>query len=190
MSTKALVTVAQWNRQVKADMNRELVKAVIVLPGTVLVFVPAIILAVAHNANFSEQFATPAHVLFWLALLPATIGLGLAIWTVTLFMKFGDGTPAPLDPPQKLVIRGPYRHVSNPMITGVLFVLLAEAMLLRSWPLVLWMAIFFIGNAIYFPLVEEKDLEKRFTNDYRRYKANVPRWIPSLRPWIPDKDKL
>lgn len=171
-------------------MNRALVKAIILLPGTVLVFVPAIILALAHRANLAEQFITPAYVLFWLALLPAAIGLGLAVWTITLFMKFGNGTPAPWDPPQKLVIRGPYRHVRNPMITGVLFMLLAEAMLFQSWPLTLWMGIFFMGNAIYFPLVEEKGLEKRFGEDYRIYKTHVPRWFPRLRPWRPQKDKL
>jgi protein-S-isoprenylcysteine O-methyltransferase Ste14 len=170
-------------------MNRGLVKAIIVLPGTAQVFVPAIILAVADNSNFSHQFATPDRILFWLALLPTGTGLGLAVWTVKLFVKFGNGTPAPWDPPQKLVIRGPYRHVRNPMITGVLLMLLAEAMLFQSWPLALWMGVFFMGNAIYFPLVEEKGLEKRFADDYRSYKANVPRWIPRLRPWIPGKDE-
>jgi protein-S-isoprenylcysteine O-methyltransferase Ste14 len=45
------------------------------------------------------------------------------------------------------------------------------------------MTVFFIGNAIYFPLIEEKGLEKRFGDEYRDYKANVPRWIPRLRAW-------
>jgi len=173
---------------VEVNMNRGLVKAIIVLPGTVLVFVPAIILAVADRSSFSDQFFTPHQILLWLAFLPAAAGFGLAGWTVKLFMKFGDGTPAPWDPPQKLVIRGPYRHVRNPMITGVLLMLLAEAMLFQSWPIALWMGVFFVANAIYFPLVEEKGLEKRFADDYRSYKANVPRWIPRLRPWIPGKD--
>lgn len=171
-------------------MNRGVVKAIIVLPGTVLVFVPAIILAVSDHPHFSDQFLAPHQILFWLALLPAGAGFGLAVWTVKLFMKFGDGTPAPWDPPQKLVIRGPYRHVRNPMITGVLLMLLAEAMLFRSWPIGLWMGIFFVANAIYFPLVEEKGLAKRFGDDYRSYKKNVPRWIPKLRPWTPDKNEL
>ena len=168
-------------------MNRGVVKAIIVLPGPVLVFVPAIILMVTDRFNSSDQLATPHRILFWLALLPTAAGFGLSVWTVKLFMKFGDGTPAPWDPPRKLVIRGPYRHVRNPMITGVLLMLLAEAMLLQSWPIALWMAVFFIGNAVYFPLVEEKGLEKRFAHDYRLYKKNVPRWIPRMRPWIPDK---
>jgi protein-S-isoprenylcysteine O-methyltransferase Ste14 len=168
-------------------MSRGVIKTIIILPGTALVFVPAIILAFSDRSHFSYQFLTPHQVLFWLALIPAGAGFGLAVWTVRLFLKFGDGTPAPWDPPQKLVIRGPYRYVRNPMIAGVLLMLLAEAMLLRSWPIVIWMGIFFAGNAIYFPLVEERGLEKRFGDPYRSYKKNVPRWIPRVHPWTPDK---
>ena len=84
-------------------MNRGLVKAIIVLPGTALVFVPALILAAADNSNFSHQFATPDRILFWIALLPVIIGIGLAIWAVRLFMKFGDGTPVPIFPSTRLV---------------------------------------------------------------------------------------
>ena len=97
------------------------------------------------------------------------------------------GATSPWEPPRKLVIRGPYRHVRNPMITSVLFMLLAEAMLFQSWPLAWWMGIFFVVNTVYFPLVEEKGLEKRFGDDYRIYKNNVPRWIPRTRPWYPQK---
>jgi protein-S-isoprenylcysteine O-methyltransferase Ste14 len=174
----------------KLDMNRRVVKSIIILPGTALVLVPAIILTIADSSNFSHQPLRPHQILFWLALLPAGVGLGLAIWTVKLFVKFGDGTPAPWDPPQKLVIRGPYRHVRNPMITGALLMLLAEAMLFQSWPISLWTVIFFMGNAIYFPLIEEKDLEKRFGDNYRKYKAHVPRWIPRLRPWNQQNDQV
>lgn len=169
-------------------MNWRLLKTIIVLPGAALIFVPAIILAIADHTGFSHQVARPDRFLFWLALLPAGAGLALAVWTVMLFTNFGRGTPAPWDPPQKLVIRGPYRYVRNPMITGALLMLLAEAMLFQSWPLALWMVVFFIGNAVYFPLVEEKGLEKRFGEAYRLYKAHVPRWIPQRRPWKPQED--
>ena len=158
------------------------------LPGTALVFVPAIILTLAENSGVSYQLATPDQGLFWPALLPAGVGLGLAVWTVRLFMKFGNGTPAPWDPPKKLVIRGPYRHVRNPMITGALLILLAEALLFQSWPLSVWMVVFFVGNTVYFRFIEEKGLEKRFGDDYRKYKAGVPRWIPRLQPWNPEND--
>jgi len=104
-----------------------------------------------------------------------------------LFTRYGDGTPAPWEPPRNLVIRGPYRHVRNPMITGVLFLIAAEALLLGSWPLIVWMGLFFLGNAVYFPLVEEKGLEERFGQAYREYKRNVPRWLPRQQPWIPGR---
>ena len=69
------------------------------------------------------------------------------------------------------------------MITGVLLMLFAESVLLLSWPIALWMFVFFMGNVIYFPLVEEIGLEKRFGSEYAEYKHQVPRWIPRLRPW-------
>ena len=50
-------------------------------------------------------------------------------------------------------------------------------------PLAAWLAVFFTANAIYFPLSEEPGLARRFGEDYTRYKANVPRWLPRLKPW-------
>jgi len=108
---------------------------IIVLPGTVLVFIPAVILWVAEDSKFPAKFATTGQLAFWLAILAGSIGLGLSAWTVTIFMKFGEGTPAPWAPPKKLVVRSPYRYVRNPMIIGALLMLLAEAILLQSWPI-------------------------------------------------------
>ena len=150
-----------------------------------LVFVPTLILIATYNTRFSFELIGPDRVLFWPGLVAAGLGLFLAVWTVTLFTKFGQGTPAPWAPPQELVIRGPYRFVRNPMITGVLFMLLAETLLLQSWPIFLWLLVFFLLNSIYFPFVEERSLKKRFGADYLEYKKHVPRWIPRLIPWKP-----
>ena len=76
------------------------------------------------------------------------------------------------------------------MIVGVLLILLAESLFLQSWLLAGWMAFFFLINAIYYPLSEEPALEWRFGEDYRRYKANVPRWIPRWRAWKEKKDGM
>jgi protein-S-isoprenylcysteine O-methyltransferase Ste14 len=81
------------------------------------------------------------------------------------------------------VIQGVYRHVRNPMISGVFFVILGEAILTVSLPLFGWFLIFVAVNAVYIPLVEEPGLVKRFGDDYLTYKKNVPRWIPRLRAW-------
>ena len=67
--------------------------------------------------------------------------------TISLFARVGQGTLAPWDPTQRLVVLGPYRHVRNPMISGVLAILLGEAALLGSPPLLVWFGAFFAVNA-------------------------------------------
>jgi protein-S-isoprenylcysteine O-methyltransferase Ste14 len=164
-------------------MFRRLLTAALILPGTVVVLVPALIVLLSDGTAFGARPAGLGDVQLWLGLILGGAGLCGGIWTSRLFVTIGRGTPAPWDPPQELVVRGPYRHVRNPMITSVLFILAGEALILRSWGVAIWLLVFFAGNAVYFPLSEEKDLERRFGDDYRRYKANVPRWLPRLRPW-------
>lgn len=158
-------------------------KAILILPCNVLVVIPLLIAHASRGSRFAAQPPAPAEPTTWFALLPLILGAWIGGWAMTLFWRHGNGTPAPWDPPKNLVIRGPYRHVRNPMISGVVFLLVAEALFFRSGAIGYWAAVFFVGNSLCFPLVEEKGLEQRFGEDYRRYKANVPRWIPSVRPW-------
>jgi len=121
-------------------------------------------------------------VLFAIAALAALlIGTSLFVSTVYLFATEGRGTLAPWDPPARLVVRGPYRFVRNPMISGVFFIIVAEALFLRSMPIAIWAAAFFVINAIYIPLLEEPGLARRFGNEYADYKRRTPRLLPRLR---------
>ena len=108
-------------------------------------------------------------------------GVALVVWTVRLFMTVGRGTLAPWDPTSALVVLGPYRLVRNPMITGVATILAGQALFFRSWGIALEFAIFLVVNAIYFPLVEEPGLRRRFGAEYEEYRARVPRWLPRVR---------
>ena len=110
-------------------------------------------------------------------------GFALFGWCVSLFARVGQGTLAPWDPTQKLVAVGPYRHVRNPMISGVAAMLLGEALTFGSWLLALWFLAFVLVNHVYFAFSEEPGLERRFGASYLAYKANVPRWLPRLTPW-------
>lgn len=170
-------------------MNAPLIKAILILPGTVLVAVPALIVWASAGTSRDVRPAHPGDIPFWIGLASAALGLILAISTMRNFLIIGQGTPAPWAPPKNLVVSGPYCYVRNPMISGVLFMLAAECLLLGSWTLALWLAAFFTANAFYLPLVEEKGLERRFGEDYRLYKANVPRWIPRPRPWRPPEER-
>jgi protein-S-isoprenylcysteine O-methyltransferase Ste14 len=82
-----------------------------------------------------------------------------------------------------LVVQGVYRHVRNPMISGVNAILLGEAIMAASLPLAGWFLVFAVANIIYIPLAEEPGLVKRFGEDYEQYRRNVPRWIPRLTAW-------
>jgi protein-S-isoprenylcysteine O-methyltransferase Ste14 len=153
------------------------VLAIGLLPGVVAGVVPALIV-------WGEGIAA------WpLALAGAVViavGVALIVQTVALFATVGRGTLAPWDPTARLVVRGPYRRVRNPMISGVLCVLLGEAALFASPALLGWFGVVLAINAVYFPLVEEPGLRQRFGADYEAYRAAVPRWLPRLRPWEPD----
>ena len=149
--------------------------AIAVLPGTVALVVPAVILAAGDGAEI--RFGPGL-----LGLVPIAAGFALWAWTVRLLARIGQGTLAPWDPTRRLVVEGPYRHVRNPMITGVIAVLLGEAALFESPALLVWAAVFFPLNWAFFVLVEEPGLERRFGDEYRDYKRAVPRWIPRLRP--------
>jgi protein-S-isoprenylcysteine O-methyltransferase Ste14 len=153
------------------------VLAIVLLPGMATLLVPALLVS-------GDEVAAWPPALLGAALI--ALGLVLMAQTIALFATAGDGTLAPWDPTSRLVVRGPYRRVRNPMISGVLCVLLGEALLFGSTALLAWAALFLAINAIWFPLVEEPGLRQRFGADYDVYRAAVPRWLPRLRPWIND----
>jgi len=151
-----------------------------ILPVTVLVIVP---LWVQNNRTINTGF----HLVSGLILI--VTGLVVMWFTISSFMRIGKGTLAPWSPPKKLVIRGLYRYVRNPMILGVLTVLLGEALCLWSKNILIWAGSFFFINTLYFIVYEEPNLENRFGDDYREYKKHVSRWIPRLRPYLPSQNR-
>ncbi len=159
--------------------------AVLALPFVVAGVVPVWVARKYGVAG--EAPSTVAGTLLVLAgLVLLVLGILLFVACLRRFAVIGKGTLAPWDPPRNLVVEGPYRYVRNPMISAVILTLFAEALLLRSVPLTAW-ALTFLGiNLVYLPLLEEPQLEARFGDAYRRYKAHVPGVFPRLRPWRDD----
>ena len=156
--------------------------AIAVLPFTMAVLVP-LWLARGAGPTLAPAASAGGLALQAAGLLLLVAGLVLFVASLRRFAGEGRGTLAPWDPPRVLVVSGPYRHVRNPMISGVLLVLAGEALLLRSRPHFVWACTFFAVNAVYIPLLEEPDLEQRFGESYRTYRRHVPRLLPRLRPW-------
>jgi protein-S-isoprenylcysteine O-methyltransferase Ste14 len=157
--------------------------SILILPTTAVVVVP---LWLARDAG--TEWTWPGGLPEWAAAVAgaALAAIGLTLFAVSLrhFAVEGRGTLAPWDPPRRLVVRGPYRYVRNPMISGVIFMLCGLALGLRSAPHGVWAATFIAANLLYIPLFEEPQLEARFGDAYRHYCRGVRRFVPRMPPWV------
>jgi protein-S-isoprenylcysteine O-methyltransferase Ste14 len=160
--------------------------SILVFPVTVTLVVPALFVTPAHTR---PNLGSPLNIgLVIVGGLLITGGLGLWIWTVFLFDRIGKGTLGLgklMGEPVHLVVEGPYRHVRNPMISGVLAILLGEAAVAASGLLLLWFAIFLTLQEVAIRFWEEPHLAQRYGSEYLDYRQNVPRWIPRISAWVP-----
>ena len=108
------------------------------------------------------------------------LGAALALWCILTFVFVGRGTPAPFDPPRRLVVRGPYRYVRNPMYIGAGLALAGAALFYGSWPLVGYTALFLLITHLFVRLYEEPTLRRLFGAEYEVYSRRVKRWRPTL----------
>ena len=163
--------------------------AFLALPFTVAVLIPVWI---ARRNQAAPTLPADAADLALTLVGAGLFVIGLVLFASSLFYFWtrGRGTLAPWDPPRHFVVEGPYRFVRNPMISGVLFVLLSEGCILRSRPHAAWACLFALINAIYIPLSEEPMLEARFGEPYARYTRAVRRFVPRLRAWDPKQESV
>lgn len=109
---------------------------------------------------------------------------GIALYFACAFWGFalrGKGTPAPIDPPKKLVEEGPYRIVRNPMYWSVALVMLGEGLVFHSLTLVEVAAAFFVAANLFVLFYEEPVLRRKFGAEYEDYCRRVPRWLPRFK---------
>jgi len=113
------------------------------------------------------------------------IGAAIGLPCVWEFAWRGLGTPAPFDPPRKLVISGPYRFVRNPMYLGMGLVLIGEAIVFPNIAILMLglTAVLWLFVSAFVIVYEEPTLRRMFGSDYESYCRAVRRWIPRLRPW-------
>jgi protein-S-isoprenylcysteine O-methyltransferase Ste14 len=146
----------------------------LIVPGTVLVAVPAALLASRLGP------ALPLGAARWVGLLPLVLGLAVIGTCFVEFVRRGRGTPAPYDPPRELVVAGLYRYVRNPQYVGVVLVVVGEALAARAGILLAYAALLAIGYHLFVRYYEEPRLGRVFGEAYARYRQAVPRWVPRL----------
>jgi len=116
----------------------------------------------------------------------AVLILAGAAGLVDSFVRFalqGLGTPAPIAPPQHLVVTGLYRYVRNPMYVALVAVILGQAILFGDWRLMIYGGLMWLAFHAFVLTYEEPVLAQKFGAEYEDFRANVPRWIPRSSPW-------
>ncbi len=141
----------------------------VLVPGTVAVYVPLLI------AESCSPASGPA---FAIGLALLMVGTAIYAWCVWDFATFGRGTPAPIDAPKKLVVRGLYRYTRNPMYVGVLTVILGWTSLFGAANLVLYALAVGTCFHLFVVLYEERHLAREFGSQYEAYRSQVSRWLP------------
>ncbi|MGA7343237.1 MAG: isoprenylcysteine carboxylmethyltransferase family protein [Terracidiphilus sp.] len=134
----------------------------------------------------------PARILLWTGVArPAAIawpqiagmlvggaGAVVALWCIGAFVWFGRGTPAPFDPPRRLVIHGPYRLVRNPMYIGAGLAVAGAALFYESMALLAYGGMFLFAAHLFVVFYEEPVLRGAFGPEYESYCLRVRRWLP------------
>jgi len=112
----------------------------------------------------------------YMGILLIVFGIVLNLWTDSLFKK-KQTTVKPHEVPNFFIDYGPFKISRHPMYLGMFSILLGTAIFLGSISSLISSILFIIIIESMFIPMEEKNLEKKFGNEYIDYKKRVRRWI-------------
>jgi protein-S-isoprenylcysteine O-methyltransferase Ste14 len=142
-------------------------------PGIVTVLLPYLLL----NSRF-QLAAVKLSGFRYAGIVSMLVGACFYLWCAWDFTFVGEGTPAPFDPPKRIVVTGLYRFVRNPIYVAVILVVVGEAIFFESIMLLIYALILFLGFDLWVRYYEEPGLKRRFGESYVDYCRRVSRWIP------------
>jgi protein-S-isoprenylcysteine O-methyltransferase Ste14 len=147
----------------------------VIVPGTVGVIIPYRIGLRRTSAGLAWGSQ------HYVALFLLAVGGAIYFRCVWDFAHTGRGTPAPIDAPKVLVVRGLYQYVRNPIYVGVLLIVLGWTVYFGSVGVLVYGACLALGFHLFVILVEEPSLRRQFGESYERYCRAVRRWVPGQR---------
>ena len=150
----------------------------VVAPGTLAGYVPW---AISRWRVLPPFLGFPP--IRYLGVLLMCLGAPVLLDSFARFALQGFGTPAPIFPPDRLVVFGWYRYVRNPMYVAVTSLIIGQALLFGDLRVLAYAAVVWLGFHLFVLLYEEPALRSQFRADYERFCAAVPRWVPRLTPW-------
>jgi len=178
--------LARWTDR-DARLAGRAVLQVIAFSGLLLFVLPAVAIGVSDSAWLNPVDRPVWQISLWVQLLmvPAIVGLS----AVQEFVMRGGGTPVPFDPPQRLVVTGPYAYVRNPMqLSAVVLLALLGLFLRNPWVAAAGVMAHFYSTGIA-GWDEDEDLRRRFGDNWLAYARDVRAWVPRLRPWRREGDR-
>ncbi len=143
--------------------------------GVILLYIPS---QLVSGIGLNRTLTTPLEIT---GVVVGTLGAAIALWSIGTFVAIGRGTPAPFDPPRRLVTKGPYRFVRNPMYFGAGFALVGAALVYRSWAIASYVAVLFVVTHCFVVFYEEPTLRRLFGSNYAEYCTRASRWVPRIR---------
>ena len=145
----------------------------IIMPGTFAGLVPVLLAGDRTAASGAT-----------LGLALSLFGLGIVLYLRSAwdFAVSGGGTPAPIDAPTRLVRRGFYRYMRNPMYVASLTVIIGWAAFFEAAILFAYAAVLFVLFSLFVRFYEEPRLAREFGDEYAVYLAQVGRWLPRRHP--------
>lgn len=146
------------------------------VPGLMIVLIPYLLLTLRFR--LIPMRLGIYHIFGWLLICVGTVLYLWAAWDLTFT---GKGTPSPISPPKKLVVRGPYRVMRNPICGGILLILFGEAIYFQEVILIVYSCLIFLSFNRHIRNNEEPMLTKKFGANYRLYCHAIPRWLPKIK---------
>ncbi|MGQ9689074.1 MAG: methyltransferase family protein [Desulfobaccales bacterium] len=120
----------------------------------------------------------------YIALMVALAGLGVRVLTVGYVPAGTSGRNTLRQVADSLNITGMYAVVRHPLYLGNFLIWLGISLLLRCW----WFTVITVLSFwLYYERImfaEECFLLERFGEDYRRWAARTPAFIPDFRRWV------
>ncbi len=150
----------------------------VVAPGTLAVYGPW---------AFSRWHMAPPLLGFFpfrvIGVLLMALGLPVLLDSFARFAIQGLGTPAPIAPPQHLVVTGLYRYVRNPMYVAVSSLIFGQGLFFGNVSILEYGLAVWLGFHIFVLAYEEPTLRGKFGDEYKEFCAHVRRWWPRITPW-------
>ena len=170
--------IIKWSKKkyTKKQQILALIPAAVVFGVLIPLFLYIVPLYIDQQLGLSSLVSPVINLV--LALILIVIGFLLAAWTVLVQFQRGKGTPIPAIATQKLIVNGPYKYCRNPMTLGTILYYLGIGILIGSLTSIGLTLLILVILVIYIKVVEEKELEVRFKEEYKEYKQSTPFLIP------------